>query len=77
MLKLRNDKKDQINIYEAILPKEMFELDDELKKVDQLLDDESFFEPFTNVLAPRRSQHHTYRKLPTPDVFKTPLQHGI
>ena len=47
MLKLRNDKKDQITIYEAILPKEMFELDDELKKVDQLLDDESFFEPFT------------------------------
>ena len=32
MLKLRNDKKDQITIYEAILPKEMFELDDELKR---------------------------------------------
>jgi len=53
MLKLRNNKKDQITIYEAILPKEMFELDDELKKVDQLLDDDSFFEPFTKrFLAP-------------------------
>jgi len=46
MLKLRNDKNEQITIFEAILPKELFELNDELKKVDQLLDDESFFEPF-------------------------------
>jgi len=57
MLKLRNDKKDQITIYEAILPKEMFELDDELKKVDQLLDDDSFFEPFTKRFSTRTGRN--------------------
>lgn len=46
MLKQRNEKTDQITIYKAILPKELFELDEELKKVDQLLDDDVFFEPF-------------------------------
>jgi len=46
MLKLRNEKVGQTTIYEAILPKELFELDDELKNVDRLLYDESFFEPF-------------------------------
>ncbi|MEW5921327.1 MAG: hypothetical protein AB1796_10375 [Bacillota bacterium] len=40
MLKQCNEKTDQITIYKAILPKELFELDEELKKVDQLLDDE-------------------------------------
>ncbi|MDQ0287781.1 hypothetical protein J2Z49_002914, partial [Desulfofundulus luciae] len=28
------------------MPKELFELDDELKKVDELLNDERFLEPF-------------------------------
>lgn len=46
MLKLRNDKNKQIDIFEASLPKELFELDDELKKIDNFLDDERFMEPF-------------------------------
>jgi IS5 family transposase len=35
-----------MDIFEAGLPKELFELDEELKKIDEFLNDERFMEPF-------------------------------
>ena len=35
-----------MDLFEAGLPKELFELDKELKKIDEFLDDERFMEPF-------------------------------
>jgi IS5 family transposase len=46
MLKLPNKKDKQMDLFEAGLPKELFELDKELKNIDQFLDDERFMEPF-------------------------------
>jgi IS5 family transposase len=46
MLKLHNEKDKQMDIFEAGLPKELFELDEELKKIDEFLNDERFMEPF-------------------------------
>lgn len=47
MLKLYHDKRRQTSIYESMLPQELFQLNEELSKVDRLLDDEAFMEPFT------------------------------
>lgn len=46
MLKLHNHKDKQMDLFEAGLPKELFELDIELKKIEEFLDDERFMEPF-------------------------------
>lgn len=46
MLRLKNEKTRQISLTESFLPKELLELDGELKKVDELLNDERFLEPF-------------------------------
>ncbi|MCL6447920.1 MAG: hypothetical protein K6U04_07180 [Armatimonadetes bacterium] len=46
MLRLKNEKTRQISLTEAFLPKELLELDGELRKVDELLNDERFLEPF-------------------------------
>ncbi|NLX90539.1 MAG: hypothetical protein GXZ07_02945 [Firmicutes bacterium] len=46
MLKLHNEKDKQMDLFEAGLPKELFELDEELKKIDEFLNDERFMEPF-------------------------------
>jgi hypothetical protein len=46
VLRTKNEKTRQISLIEAFLPKELLELDGELKKVDALLNDERFLEPF-------------------------------
>lgn len=43
MLRLR---KDQMSLWESVLPPELFQLNEELTKVDNLLDDNRFFAPF-------------------------------
>lgn len=43
MLRLDND---QQSLWESVLPPELFEMSEELAKVDRLLDDERFFAPF-------------------------------
>lgn len=43
MLRLR---KDQMSLWESVLPPELFRLNEELTNVDELLDDERFFAPF-------------------------------
>lgn len=45
VLMLRWDN-DQPSLWESVLPPELFEMSDELAKVDRLLDDERFFAPF-------------------------------
>jgi len=43
MLRLDND---QPSLWESVLPPELFEMSEELTKVDRILDDERFFAPF-------------------------------
>jgi IS5 family transposase len=43
MLRLDND---QPSLWESVLPAELFEMSEELTKVDRILDDERFFAPF-------------------------------
>jgi len=43
MLRLR---KDQPSLWESVLPAELFQMSEELAKVDRILDDEHFFAPF-------------------------------
>jgi IS5 family transposase len=44
---------DQVSLWEAVLPPELLRLPDELARVDALLDDEVFFEPFEPFFDPR------------------------
>ena len=44
---------DQISLWEAVLPKELLRLPDELARVDALLDDDAFFGLFAEFFDPR------------------------
>lgn len=55
MLKLR---KEQLTLWDAIIPESVWSLPEELAKVDTLLDDERFMQPFLE-------KHHTTRGRPT------------
>jgi len=46
MLRLDNDSKEQPSLWESVLPPELFQMNEELTKVDKLLDDERFLAPF-------------------------------
>lgn len=46
MFRLYNPKKKQTDFIEASLPRELFELDEELRGVDELLDEEDLLAPF-------------------------------
>ena len=48
---LRIEADTQMNLYEALLPKQIFELNEELSKVDALLDDEAITAPFVERFA--------------------------
>jgi len=52
MLKVSNDKEKQTDFVEATLPKELFELDEELQGIDRLLEDRDLLEPFLS--APQK-----------------------
>ncbi len=43
MLRLDND---QPSLWESVLPPELFEMNEELAKIDRILGDERFFAPF-------------------------------
>ena len=58
MLKLRNEKHRQKTVWEELLPKATFELDEELKEVDGILDNDVFLTPFLQ-------KHGTYLGRPT------------
>lgn len=45
MLRIENPHKEQLNLLDTWIPKELTELDKELSTVDKLLDDDMFYEP--------------------------------
>jgi transposase, IS5 family len=46
MLRLDNSSRQNPSLWESVLPPELFQMNEELTKVDKLLDDERFFDPF-------------------------------
>ncbi len=46
MLRLDNDSQEQPSLWESVLAPELFQMNEELTRVDKLLDDERFFAPF-------------------------------
>jgi IS5 family transposase len=46
MLRLDNDSQEQPSLWETVLPPELFQMNEELTKVDKLLGDERFMAPF-------------------------------
>ena len=46
MLRLDNSSQQNPSLWETVLPPELFQMNDELTRVDKLLDDERFFTPF-------------------------------
>jgi IS5 family transposase len=46
MLRKDNDSRQQPSLWETVLPPELFQMNEELTKVDKLLDDDCFFTPF-------------------------------
>ena len=46
MLKLRNEKHRQKTVWEDLLPKSVFALDEELQEVDEILANDEFLKPF-------------------------------
>jgi len=46
MLRIDNSSRQSPSLWEAVLPPEIFQMNEELTKVDKLLDDERFFAPF-------------------------------
>lgn len=51
MLRLDNSSQDQPSLWETVLPPELFQLNEELTKIDKLLDDDRFFAPFQQKFA--------------------------
>ena len=46
MLRIDNSSQQNPSLWETVLPPEIFQMNEELTKVDKLLDDERFFVPF-------------------------------
>jgi len=46
MLRLDNSSQQNPSLWESVLPPELFQMNEELTKIDKLLDDERFFAPF-------------------------------
>src|SRR5258707_14780139 len=51
--------RDQVSLWEAVLPAELLKLPDELARVDALLDDPAFFTPFVPFFDPRMGRPST------------------
>jgi hypothetical protein len=46
MLRIDNSSQQNPSLWEAVLPPELFQMNEELTRVDKLLEDERFFAPF-------------------------------
>lgn len=73
---------DQPSLFESVLPPELLRLPEELLRIDDLLDDPAFFEPFVDtvhaVLRPSTgSPFDADGDLPPADVPQVPLAAGI
>lgn len=59
MLRLDNESQEQPSLWETVLPPELFQMNEELTKVDKLLDDERFFAPFRERFGTRMGRPTT------------------
>jgi IS5 family transposase len=53
MLRIDNSSHQKPSLWESVLPPELFQMNEELTQVDELLDDERFFAPFRERFATR------------------------
>jgi IS5 family transposase len=53
MLRMDNQSQQNPSLWETVLPPELFQMNEELTRVDELLDDERFFAPFRERFATR------------------------
>ena len=54
---------DQLSLFESVLPVQLLRLPEELARVDVLLDDEVFFEPFAPFFDPRVGLRRRWRPI--------------
>lgn len=59
MLRLDNSSQQNPSLWESVLPPELFQMNEELTKVDKLLDDERFFAPFRERFGTRMGRPTT------------------
>jgi transposase, IS5 family len=59
MLRLDNDSQERPSLWETVLPPELFQMNEELTRVDKLLDDERFFAPFREKFGTRMGRPTT------------------
>jgi len=66
-----------LTIWDTILPPELLKLNDELAKIDAILEDQSFMAPFTAKFNTRdRATDGTGRNLPEANVSQVSLTTG-
>jgi IS5 family transposase len=59
MLRIDNSSQQSPSLWEAVLPPELFQMNEELTKVDRLLDDDCFFAPFRERFSTRMGRPTT------------------
>jgi len=59
MLRLDNSSQQNPSLWESVLPPELFQMNEELTRVDKLLDDERFFAPFRERFGTRMGRPTT------------------
>jgi len=59
MLRIDNSSRQSPSLWETVLPPEIFQMNEELTKVDKLLDDERFFAPFRERFGTRMGRPTT------------------
>jgi len=59
MLRLDNSSQQNPSLWESVLPPELFQMNEELTRVDKLLDDECFFAPFRERFGTRMGRPTT------------------
>ena len=59
MLRLDSSSREQPMIWETVLPPELFQMNEELTRVDKLLDDDRFFAPFRERFGTRMGRPTT------------------
>jgi IS5 family transposase len=59
MLRVDNSSQQNPSLWESVLPPELFQMNEELTKVDKLLSDERFFAPFRERFGARMGRPTT------------------
>ena len=59
MLRIDNSSQQNPSLWETVLPPELFQMNEELTRVDRLLDDERFLAPFRERFSTRMGRPTT------------------